>query len=838
MLPITRVQLLVAKLPPHVATAWLLIAAALITLIFGLASGRRAFPPLLPGVIYVIAAAILFVPDLMPSSMPRAPLVVLAVAGISLALQVLIGRRQPEGPQLESDGNDVRRARLYFVMALVTGALLLFERLGSYYTILVAWEATVADGFGDALVAGQSAWVFAKDRILWDDGILSAGHTSLFYGAPTYALMRVAGFSPLLLRVCAALAALLSIGVIYSIGCRFFGRVAGAAMAMLFALSPAVLFYGRYGSSPAGTLLAVLLALSCVWVFLDNDRSAWWMSVVTAAALFAATLQYAPARLVVVVLIGVTALVSLARWRRLWWQRALGLVVLAIALAGAWRMEEHFQRAHLFVNARGETFLHFLQSPGVVKGLMGHDVSSRELRPGQMSLADEAALLVGVLEVTVPQYIDTLWPKVDRPAQGLALGLDPPPLSFYYAPAVIFILWGFAYSLVRITDFRHLTLLAWVGGTTVPLLLTNRVDSHRMVMFVIPLTIWGGIGVREAVRTLRAARLPAAAGHLFAIAGIVTAVYSAINVIYVDPRQVETPKVGSAIVKEINSIKGPVILAMDWDHREVGWIRLGMLERARHEPGWSGTMLPEGILHGVVNDGLEPIEIELRNLRRLIDTATVVAAPAERFKKAVAALQRRGVRVSEREVQGLPGFKFYRLDSGATATGVPDSELKPLPTIFIPPTPTPIPLRSGPQISLSILKPTDIQYGFAPPQIDREFDNPPIVLGGVRYERGIGMHAWCKMTFAVPPRAIELQAIVGIADSMRPCPRAAVTFEVRDTKGALLFDSGLVDGNTPPLPIHVDVRGQKSVTLAVTDGGNGIDCDHADWALTSFVLEQ
>ena len=92
------------------------------------------------------------------------------------------------------------------------------------------------------------------------------------------------------------------------------------------------------------------------------------------------------------------------------------------------------------------------------------------------------------------------------------------------------------------------------------------------------------------------------------------------------------PVAGTALLQEINSIKGPAVLGMDWDHREVGWIRLGMLERAWHEPGWSGTMLPEGLLRGVVNDGGAPSEIELRNLRS-IDTATVPVAPAVRFRR-------------------------------------------------------------------------------------------------------------------------------------------------------------------------------------------------------------
>jgi hypothetical protein len=413
--------------------------------------------------------------------------------------------------------------------------------------------------------------------------------------------------------------------------------------------------------------------------------------------------------------------------------------------------------------------------------------------------------------------------------------LDPPPLSMYYAPLVLFVLWGIAYSLRHLLDFRHLTLFALVVLPAGPLLLTNRVDSHRLMLVVVPITMWAALGIREAMRTLRAAAMPALLQHVVAIALIGSAVYSAVHVLYMDPAQSKEPPIGTALVAEIRSIPGPVMLGMEWDHREVAWVHMHMLDRMRQDPTWKATMMPEATLHGVSRErGGEPIELELRNLRRMVDNATVILAPADHYRAAVSAMQSRGVRASERQAGTL---RYFRLDSGAQATGVPDADLSPLPTIVIPPTPTPIPLRTGPQLSLSQLTATKIEFGFAAPQIDREWDNPPISLGGVRYEKGIGMHAWTKMTYDVPPKAVELQAIIGIADKVRENPRAAVVFEVLDQTGTMLFNSGLVDGSTPPTPIHVDVRGKSAITLSVTDADNGIDCDHANWAVPSFVIE-
>lgn len=831
MLPIAAVQQLANQYPPHVVTAWLLIGASLVTLAIGFVRRGRAFARYAPGVAYVGVAATLFLPPSVLGLLVVPETAIFAVAGLLLVAQVFFLRDAAGDDEPAVSG---RVVQVYFGATLLIAVILLFDRLGTLFPILVAWEATVLDGFADGLALGQSALTYALRRFYWDDGILSGGHTSLFYGAPTYALLTQVGFTPLMLRISAALATVGSVVTMYVIGSRFFGRIAGVAMALLLALSPSVLFYGRYGSSPAGTLLATLLALLCAWVFLDRDRSAWWMGPVTGAVFFLATLQYAPARIVTIALLGVTILVALVRWRRLWWQRAVGLVLLGLVVNGAWYFEDVNRRTAMFVNARGETFLHFLSSPGTVKGLVGRDVTVREMQAGRLTLADKTALLVGVLETTVPQYWAEIEPSTIRPARGLAMTFDPPPVSIYYAPLVIFVLWGIAYSLLRLLDFRHFTLFAWVLLPAGPLLLTNRVDSHRIMLIVVPITMWAALGIREAIRALRSASIPVVVQHVLAATLIASTIYSAMYVLYTEPMQNLPPPIGTALAAEIGAIKGPVVLGMEWDHREVAWIYMHMLERTRKDPKWQGTMMPEATLHGVSKErGGEPIEIELRNLRRMVDGATVILAPADHYRAAVSAMQRRGVRASERQAASL---RYFRLDSGAEATGVPDTELSPLPTIVIPPTPTPIPLGTGPQISLSQLTATKIEFGFAAPQIDREWDNPPITLGGVQYERGIGMHAWAKMTFNVPAKAVALQAIIGIADKVRENPRAAVTFEVRDQDNTVLFDSGVVDGTTPPTPIHVDVRGKTAVTLSVTDAGNGIDCDHADWAVPSFLL--
>jgi hypothetical protein len=161
-----------------------------------------------------------------------------------------------------------------------------------------------------------------------------------------------------------------------------------------------------------------------------------------------------------------------------------------------------------------------------------------------------------------------------------------------------------------------------------------------------------------------------------------------------------------------------------------------------------------------------------------------------------------------------------------------------LPTISIPPTPTPIALRSGPRKVVTELTAQDITFGFAAPRIDRAWSGAPITMRGIEYAHGIGAHAWAKVTYAVPPDAVELQAIVGLADDVKDCPRATVRFEIRDERDTVLYDSGVVDVYAPPKLATAQLSGTKVVTLSLTDAGDGIDCDHANWAEPTFLLSK
>lgn len=832
MLPIAEVHRLAALVPPHAVTAALLLLAAGLALAFGTLRAGRSFTPWLPAVVFVGAASA----ACWPLSEPRLPaalhLALLVVAGVALMLHVptrLSAWVSADEPESGASGP----ARVYLAIALAVGTVLLFDRLGSYYGILVAWEAPVVEGFADAYIEGQSIAAYTARRFLWDDGVLSGGQTSLLYGAPTYALFHLIGFTPLALRLAAPVATILCTVAIYALGGRFLAPAVGAILAVAFALNPAVLFYGRYGSSPAATALAVVLALYTAWLLVERRRPAWWTGLLCAGSFFVATLHYAPARLVVLILLGLLVLTAIWRWRTFGWQRTAAVGLVVAAAGGAWNLESRYSRQGFFLHARGEQFFALLNDTRTIEELTGGKLPNPP-QPGQkLPLADTAWLLSRFLRMTIPQYAGLLLPRTDDPQGGAIVGLDPPPLPLYYAPAFPFILLGIAYSVARMRNFPHLSLLAWVGGATVPLLLTNRVDAHRLALFVIPLSVWTALGLREAARGLQAARVPVAVQHALAVALLFSAAFSDVFLLHVAPAQIPRPPAAPILGPEIAGIGQPVVLGWDWDNREQSLVQLEMLERMRREPGWRGIRMPQGLRAPLQAEGGEPGEIYVRQLQQVATHSTAILAPAARFTKAAAAAQRRGLRVAER---GTRQFSFYRIDSGAATTGVPDEAVRPLPPIVIPSTPTPIPLDRGPQVSLNDLPARDIVFEFAPPRMDRAWDGGPLRMAGIVYPHGIGVHAACRLTFDVPPRATALQAIVGLSDQVKDCDRASVTFEVRDQNNNVLYDSGLIDATSPVTPIRVPLHDATAVTLAVTDAGNGIDCDHANWALPAFLL--
>ncbi|HUQ56660.1 glycoside hydrolase family 97 catalytic domain-containing protein [Lentzea sp.] len=147
---------------------------------------------------------------------------------------------------------------------------------------------------------------------------------------------------------------------------------------------------------------------------------------------------------------------------------------------------------------------------------------------------------------------------------------------------------------------------------------------------------------------------------------------------------------------------------------------------------------------------------------------------------------------------------------------------------FVPP-PTP---ANGAQVSdLPFMSESN---GYGPVERDRSNgensggDGKALSIGGVTYTKGIGAHAPSEVSVYLGRGCERLTAKVGLDDETEQ--PGSVAFQVFGDD-RLLYDSGVITGKgAAARPIDVDVTGVRMLSLRVTDGGDGKNFDHGDWA--------
>ncbi|GAA3628911.1 hypothetical protein GCM10022267_14280 [Lentzea roselyniae] len=146
---------------------------------------------------------------------------------------------------------------------------------------------------------------------------------------------------------------------------------------------------------------------------------------------------------------------------------------------------------------------------------------------------------------------------------------------------------------------------------------------------------------------------------------------------------------------------------------------------------------------------------------------------------------------------------------------------------FVPP---PVPANGAYLSDLPFMSETN---GWGPVERDRSNgensggDGNPLSIGGVTYARGIGVHAPSEVSVYLGRGCERFTAKIGLDDETSE--PGSVAFQVfGDDK--LIHDSGVQKGKAAAIPIDVDVTNVRMLSLRVTDGGDGRNFDHADWA--------
>ncbi|MEU0836735.1 NPCBM/NEW2 domain-containing protein [Streptomyces sp. NPDC005969] len=106
-------------------------------------------------------------------------------------------------------------------------------------------------------------------------------------------------------------------------------------------------------------------------------------------------------------------------------------------------------------------------------------------------------------------------------------------------------------------------------------------------------------------------------------------------------------------------------------------------------------------------------------------------------------------------------------------------------------------------------------------------DGKPLTIGGTVFAKGLGVHADSAVEFYTGGACSAVTAQVGVDDETGA--NGTVSFEIW-ADGTKVASTGVLTNAMAAQPITADVSGAQVVRLVVTDGGDGIDYDHADWA--------
>jgi hypothetical protein len=207
-------------------------------------------------------------------------------------------------------------------------------------------------------------------------------------------------------------------------------------------------------------------------------------------------------------------------------------------------------------------------------------------------------------------------------------------------------------------------LIAWTAAVCLPLLLTTRVDVHRLMLMIIPLSLWAAAGIFRATQTMVACRVPAAVRVGCAVLLLIGV--AAENSRFLYYRSSPPARLSAAVLSEIEEIEGPVRLVFDTDHRDVARVELPLLDRQRHTDERLRVTVFERERNELLQVGGPPLNA-INSLLEDLEHSSLILAPAERFRVVASALQQHGAHIVER---GPTDARFWRVDRrGATPDG-------------------------------------------------------------------------------------------------------------------------------------------------------------------------
>ncbi|HEX4277445.1 MAG TPA: NPCBM/NEW2 domain-containing protein [Bryobacteraceae bacterium] len=176
-----------------------------------------------------------------------------------------------------------------------------------------------------------------------------------------------------------------------------------------------------------------------------------------------------------------------------------------------------------------------------------------------------------------------------------------------------------------------------------------------------------------------------------------------------------------------------------------------------------------------------------------------------------------GASVSSVTISGSRGLILV----GATAT--------PAAPAFVAPVPPPFSIVRY----ISDLTPGYMFQSWGTPQKDLSITDLPLTLSATTYAKGLGVHAYSELHYALWGNCTSFAATVGVDDDV-PTGLGSLAFQVW-ADGIKVYDSGMLQSGSPAGHVNVDLTGRQTLGLVVTNGiyqapSWAVPVDHADWA--------
>ncbi|MCD6332162.1 MAG: NPCBM/NEW2 domain-containing protein, partial [Bacteroidales bacterium] len=121
---------------------------------------------------------------------------------------------------------------------------------------------------------------------------------------------------------------------------------------------------------------------------------------------------------------------------------------------------------------------------------------------------------------------------------------------------------------------------------------------------------------------------------------------------------------------------------------------------------------------------------------------------------------------------------------------------------------------------------TAMTTGWGKPVMNQTVLRKPLTVADVTYKNGVGTHAVSTFLLDLNRKGKILSGKVGVDDEATD--KASVEFMLLGDR-KILWESGTIHRGDSAASFNVSLRGIQQLGLLVTDAGDGINYDHADW---------